>query len=1038
MLHEISVLLTTSIGDLIAKFNQADARIDAFENREDKDVEIKIDDDEAQKKIKKIKEDIDTLERSITDKQMELRIDTMRSEQQAKNLKAQIDTLTKEITDKKARLDVDTTAGGRNVTKLQQQIETLERRLEGKQTELKIHTETSKYRVEQLGNDVGRLEQKVKDKKLELQVYTNKFKDGITNAGNWMTGLFTKFKGIFAAITAIAGTVITFKWFVDLNDQMEQYEIQLRVMMKSAEAAQRALAEMKKFADETPYNTGEVIAAGKQLYASGLSDYQKYLGIAGDWAAAQGAKIEETVSVLARANAGQYGEAIERAREMGITMKDLWAQGLQFDKGGQFLGTAEQLMTAFEKIIKGRFGGTMRELSQSWSGLWSTFFSGIEDGARDISEGAFGMLKKGLETMNTKFQDLKNAGVFKAIGSEVGGLLTDLGRIVEPIVEFLVTGEGARKVWKSVGEFFSGLWSVLREVINVVAELAHLIFGIGTDVDSMGKAQGFHILAQGARYLAVAITWVAEVIARAALAVQFFHDLAKYGFEEAAKRMKENYDKVNKEYEARRNSILGVKDATKDLNNAQNKEAADAQKAQDELTKKAYDQIQAIKQKISLEQKALDAEQSVDKAYQKNAVEIAQRAFDSAQKWLEQMEKAEAMAKQIQGNEYKPSQEYLDAKVKYAETMSALHKAQIDQADSLGQYVKASEKLMAEVKAIDELGGDSTVKRYEAMKAAITEYLEELDKLRKTESDVWSSGERMAAAYKAATEGSMESMVQAYSEIEDQEKIVNVRRLEERWNVLNQLLRSEKLGAQQRKEIYDQERQVFVEYRNSMSSAIQDAMIKIDSLQKKVLSAASQAVDTIQKYFSGWGQTDALREVANSAAQVWNSTSVHTREQIEQMLALKDKLKDAGIRLDVSGISLSDYMAAFRRDVAGIPEQIKQLQDNMMQLAADMGDLGKTAAQNFFEPWTGWIDNIRSMLGNLSISPMELKMPNVTPIPSGGTATAGQIIRQITNQIKIEVDIHGIQDNMDILTNQVAGRIATKLEPILDGADYGY
>lgn len=788
-------------------------------------------------------------------------------------------------------------------------------------------------------------------------------------------------------VAAMLSVTMAFNWMMDTNNKMEQWRTQLTVLLRDANLAKKAMSEMISFADRTPYQNQEVIGAGKQLIASGLTDYNKYLTLAGDWAASQGVAINETVRVLSRINAGEYGEALERARELGITMKDLWVQGMQFDKGGAFTGTTDQLMNAMERIIKDRFGGMMDELSKEWAGVWSNFQAEADKAAQGMGAGTFAMLKDYFVDLTKDMKEMNENGDFAKLGEALG-----------------VLAEGVI----GLGKLSANLLIIGRDVVA-----GFLLIGLTAD----------------------------EVLARIANRAQQAKEIVTLGLDEANNRFNQRSKETEQYYQNRWNKILGVKDATDQLGDAAVSEAGKAAAAQRKVVDEVYKRQQAVLQQVAREQKAEQNKIDIAKAYQKNAVEIAQTEFNNASKWLDMIEDIETQRKQIQGDAYVPSDQYFDAKKKYAETMSALYKARIDQADAMGEYVFASEKLIAESQAIEALGGDSGVKRYEALKAAVQEYLDTLDKMRSMQIEVWSSSQKLSLTSIAATQGNLQGLQNDLTVLEQQEKVMNVERLRERWDVLQQMLQSERLGVQQRKEIYEQERKAFVEYQNGMSSAIQDAMSKIDSLQQKVMSSAGKAVDILKQYFQNEGSTMRnFQQIWDTVNETWRASNTHTLDQIGQMLSFQQKMKDLGTVQPIDNVNIrpDEVMAALNAEISGIPNQIRQLNEGLNQLVEQAAQAGQTAADHFFDPWMEYFSKIQNAMAGLG----NVNMPNLSANISrmGGStyaATAPQVTNNLTLTIPITAQINSETD-IGSIADRVTGVIVRRIEPVLGGGKYAY
>lgn len=195
---------------------------------------------------------------------------------------------------------------------------------------------------------------------------------GLTNSLSKVGNIITGFASLPGAIQTL---VEPFTKPITLAADMEALETSFAALLKSAPAAKSMVADLMEFADATPFNPEPVAATGKQLLAFGFAAKQvkPLLKDIGDLAAAMDKPIEEVGDAFGRLNAGQFGEAFEAMRRFGISLQGLKGQGLVFDKGGSFQGTADQAMEAVRRIIEQKFGGGMAALSRTGKGMFSTF-----------------------------------------------------------------------------------------------------------------------------------------------------------------------------------------------------------------------------------------------------------------------------------------------------------------------------------------------------------------------------------------------------------------------------------------------------------------------------------------------------------------------------------------------------------------------------------------------------------------------------------------------------------------------------------------
>lgn len=170
--------------------------------------------------------------------------------------------------------------------------------------------------------------------------------------------------------------------------------------------AKNLMNQLIDFADKTPFESEEVIASGRTLLAAKIprEEIKGFLQDAGDLAAGANTSIEEVSRAMSRIKSGDFGEAFERLRDFGISKEDLVDQGLDFTKGGQFTGNAEEAMKAVRAIIQERFAGTMDDLSQTLSGRFSTLLDKGKAFFRELFQPAFEYAKPALDFIIEKIE----------------------------------------------------------------------------------------------------------------------------------------------------------------------------------------------------------------------------------------------------------------------------------------------------------------------------------------------------------------------------------------------------------------------------------------------------------------------------------------------------------------------------------------------------------------------------------------------------------------------------------------------------------
>lgn len=161
------------------------------------------------------------------------------------------------------------------------------------------------------------------------------------------------------------------------SQAIETYEVSLKNMLGTTDAARERMQEYFAIAKETPFDLPQVVEAGNKLQALGRysADNVKMLG---DLAAASGKPMEQAMSAYAKLASGQKGIAVDMFRDLMITTDD-WAKatGKGVDKQGQMLATTEEMIAALPGLLKSKgYLGMMATQAQTTAGK----LSNLEDG----------------------------------------------------------------------------------------------------------------------------------------------------------------------------------------------------------------------------------------------------------------------------------------------------------------------------------------------------------------------------------------------------------------------------------------------------------------------------------------------------------------------------------------------------------------------------------------------------------------------------------------------------------------------------------
>ena len=244
-----------------------------------------------------------------------------------------------------------------------------------------------------------------------------------------------------------------------LSGDLEKAALSFQVLTKDAGTALALQKELVKFSAETPFEFKDVQMGAKQLLAYGFAvgDVTKYLKTAGDLAAGMDVNITEVTSSLGRLKSGNFGEAFERLRELGIDRTALEGAGLKFDKSGSYVGSVKEAMEAVSKVINDKFGGMTTALSTTLPGMLATAWDGVQIALSQIGDtmvstfdvkGMLGSFSSGIETLKNGFMSLspftqKFVLGLGALAVALPPLLAAFGVLTSTVIPAIVTGFGA-------------------------------------------------------------------------------------------------------------------------------------------------------------------------------------------------------------------------------------------------------------------------------------------------------------------------------------------------------------------------------------------------------------------------------------------------------------------------------------------------------------------------------------------------------------------------------------------------------------------
>ena len=243
---------------------------------------------------------------------------------------------------------------------------------------------------------------------VNLGLNAKKFGSGLTSSQSMLGKFSAGVSGLVGkmGVLAVAGAGLVglgsiggaISFGVAAAAQAEQAQVAFTTIIGDAAVAKRTLADLSKFAAETPFETPELTNASRSLLAFGVSadDVIPTLRAVGDISSGIGAPIEDIAELYGKAKVqGRlFAQDINQLTGRGIPIIQALAKqfGVTDDAVKQLVESGSvnfgHLQKAFADMTAegGQFGGMMKAQSGTLSGLWSTLKDNVGLALRDIGQ----------------------------------------------------------------------------------------------------------------------------------------------------------------------------------------------------------------------------------------------------------------------------------------------------------------------------------------------------------------------------------------------------------------------------------------------------------------------------------------------------------------------------------------------------------------------------------------------------------------------------------------------------------------------------
>ena len=297
--------------------------------------------------------------------------------------------------------------------------------------------------------------------------------------------------------------------FIDYNAELEQTRVAFTSMLHSAEAADKMLADLQKFAAETPFEMPGVRTAAQQLIAFGYEadEILPTLTALGNAASGLG-RGQEGFNHLAfvfgqiRTTGKLMGQDVLQLAQLGVPVKDILAKNLGLAKDelaniGDLGIDADVSIRALIDGMNERFPDMMKKQSETFEGILSNIKDNLGQAFGGIGLGVFEEAKKGLlevkeitDAFLLNVQQNKNifedilprdlAQKITALWNELQNILSKVKPLIEPLGEalgalFELSIDKARLLYVGLKPIVAVLVEIASIALEAAAALAEFV-----------------------------------------------------------------------------------------------------------------------------------------------------------------------------------------------------------------------------------------------------------------------------------------------------------------------------------------------------------------------------------------------------------------------------------------------------------------------------------------------------------------------------------------------------------------------------------
>ncbi len=402
----------------------------------------------------------------------------------AEAVKQQLTTLNKEFAEnKKAMKECDSEI--KAVEKAMKELDSIIKQSGGGNAALNAQYDEMRQKLDALNLKKAQLKTNEQDLKGRISNTTAELKKQNSELKDTSAQSETASKSIGNLGTALKALVFgytgkkLYESLIGSNSEMEQYITNFKVILGSADEAQKLVKDLTSMAAKTPLQLTDLTGTANMLLSYGVQKDELISTMTklGDLSAGNAEKLSRVSLAYGQmlAKGKVSGEELRQMTEAGVPLMNALAESMSVS-GAEFskmISAGKVGIPELNKAISdltgegGKFNGMMAEQSKTMNGMLSTIKDNMTQFGRDVGEDAFKTVKDSVSELLQMINEANSSGEMKSLANNIG---SSIGTVANALA-------GAIKIaWEFRGAIAAGATAVasykaITSAVDVIGTL---------------------------------------------------------------------------------------------------------------------------------------------------------------------------------------------------------------------------------------------------------------------------------------------------------------------------------------------------------------------------------------------------------------------------------------------------------------------------------------------------------------------------------------------------------------------------------------